>query len=319
MTAVTPSPSSTVPIAPIDEVGLHDLLVKTSRTFALAIPELPEPTRREVTIAYLLFRIADTFEDATVHWPADRQIAELEAFASLMDDPDTAAAAELAERWLSESPSDHEGYLELLRETPGVLAAFAELSEKARQVIAEHTARTARGMADFVRLASERGGLELRNIDELRHYCYIVAGIVGEMLAELFLLERPHLEPIAPTLRENAGAFGEGLQLVNILKDSASDADEGRRFLPAQNERAEIFRLARADLDSAVDYCLEIQRMGGPMEIVAFTALPVQLARLTLDRVERDGPGSKITRPEVFAIYEQLHEALAAGRPAIDR
>ncbi|HZD06425.1 MAG TPA: squalene/phytoene synthase family protein, partial [Longimicrobiales bacterium] len=42
---------------------LGRLLDRTSRTFALNIPLLPQPTRREVTVAYLLFRIADTFED----------------------------------------------------------------------------------------------------------------------------------------------------------------------------------------------------------------------------------------------------------------
>ena len=47
---------------------LQDQLVKTSRTFALAIPLLPQPTARQVTVAYLLFRIADTFEDASVLW-----------------------------------------------------------------------------------------------------------------------------------------------------------------------------------------------------------------------------------------------------------
>ncbi len=44
---------------------LEELLFKTSRTFALSIPLLPEPTRREVTVAYLLFRIADTLEDGS--------------------------------------------------------------------------------------------------------------------------------------------------------------------------------------------------------------------------------------------------------------
>ncbi len=44
---------------------LEELLIKTSRTFALSIPLLPEPTRREVTVAYLLFRIADTLEDGS--------------------------------------------------------------------------------------------------------------------------------------------------------------------------------------------------------------------------------------------------------------
>ena len=44
---------------------LQALLGETSRTFALAIPRLPEPRMTEVTVAYLLFRIADTFKDAT--------------------------------------------------------------------------------------------------------------------------------------------------------------------------------------------------------------------------------------------------------------
>ena len=58
---------------------LEELLIASSRTFALAIPHLPEPTRREVTIAYLLFRVADTFEDAT-SWPRSSRIEALERF-----------------------------------------------------------------------------------------------------------------------------------------------------------------------------------------------------------------------------------------------
>ena len=45
---------------------VDDLLQKTSRTFAITIPMLPMPTRQEVGVAYLLFRIVDTFEDATL-------------------------------------------------------------------------------------------------------------------------------------------------------------------------------------------------------------------------------------------------------------
>ena len=39
------------------------ILPKVSRTFALTIPQLPQPLRRAVTNAYLLCRIADTIED----------------------------------------------------------------------------------------------------------------------------------------------------------------------------------------------------------------------------------------------------------------
>ena len=66
---------------------LDRLLEQTSRTFALSIPLLPEPTRREVTVAYLLFRIADTFEDAS-SWPRALRIAALERFIQLLEAPD---------------------------------------------------------------------------------------------------------------------------------------------------------------------------------------------------------------------------------------
>ena len=72
---------------------IDDLLEKTSRTFALSIPLLPEPTRRELAIAYLLFRIADTFEDAAA-WQPERQIGALDDFIALLESPSAARAAE---------------------------------------------------------------------------------------------------------------------------------------------------------------------------------------------------------------------------------
>ena len=63
--------------------NLDDLLEKTSRTFALSIPMLPEPTRRHVGIAYLLFRVADTFEDASL-WSRARRLAALDDLAQLL-------------------------------------------------------------------------------------------------------------------------------------------------------------------------------------------------------------------------------------------
>ena len=79
---------------------------------------------------------------------------------------------------------------------------------------------------------TERGNLVLTDLEDLKNYCYFVAGIVGEMLTELFLLGRPTLSGVAAFLRGRAAAFGEALQLVNILKDAAGDAAEGRT-LPA--------------------------------------------------------------------------------------
>lgn len=293
-----------------------DLLVKTSRTFALSIPLLGEPTRREVTLAYLLFRIADTFEDAYV-WPQNKRIEALNTFASLLDRPADDVIPALAEQWARDQPSESSGYLELLLETPAVLEAYAALDPAAREVVGSHTARTARGMAGYVARSTPSGDLQLQDVADLKEYCYVVAGIVGEMLTELFLLGGNDLEVIAAELRERAAAFGEALQLVNILKDSATDAREGRCYLPLEVPRAEIFALARHDLTAAVDYVLALQRAGANRGVVAFTALPVQLAWATLVRVEESGAGSKLTRAEVLEITQGLNRALDQNEPAV--
>lgn len=295
---------------------LERLLVATSRTFALAIPLLPEPTRKEVTIAYLLFRIADTFEDAAA-WPRGLRIGALERFAGLLERPDPAGIREVARKWAEEVPCEQPGYQELLAEMPRVFDELLALSPAAAELVREHTLRTTRGMAGFVSRIDEHGELLLRDLADLRQYCYVVAGIVGELLTELFLLKQPSLEPVAAALRERSRPFGEALQLVNILKDSASDATEGRRYLPEGVDRAEVLALARRDLATATDYILTLQRAGADRGIVAFGALPVQLAHATLDRVETAGPGSKLSRPEVYAILHRLQTALDHDEPAI--
>lgn len=296
---------------------LHDLLERTSRTFALAIPLLPGPLDRSVTVSYLLFRIADTFEDATVLWSRERRLEALADFSSLLATPRHDRAATLAKAWLDGPPSEHEGYLDLLRRTPLVIDDLLRMPAPVREVMARHTRRTADGMADFVRRSPEVGELELEDLDDLKMYCYTVAGIVGEMLTDLFLLELPALDGTAAALRERASAFGEGLQLVNILKDSATDRREGRVFLPETIDRVEVFALARTDLERAAEYCRILQREGAPRGVTAFTASPVALARAALDRVERDGPGAKLTRPEVFSLHARVQAALVAGRPVL--
>jgi farnesyl-diphosphate farnesyltransferase len=295
---------------------LDDLLIKTSRTFALTIPLLPEPTRREVTIAYLLFRIADTFEDAS-HWPRQRRIDALERFADLIETDRVAAEDGDPARWGAAESSEHEGYVELIGEMPAVLEAFAALQPAARARIRFHTARTARGMAEFVARTGDDGRLALVDLADLQAYCYVVAGIVGEMLTELFVLGRSSLAPIAPYLEQRAARFGEALQLVNILKDRADDAREGRSYLPPRVDPAEVFDLARHDLAASAEYVHALQRACAPRGLVEFTALPVLLARATLDRVEGSGAGAKLSRPEVAAIVEDMRRELDSDRPAI--
>src|SRR4051794_34930007 len=105
---------------------LQRLLVETSRTFALTIPFLPEPLRQEVTIAYLLFRVADTLEDADL-WPRDQRVGALEQFCHLMESLDDAEAQRLSKGWVRDPPLQHAGYMELLGELPALMRAFASV------------------------------------------------------------------------------------------------------------------------------------------------------------------------------------------------
>ena len=294
---------------------LEELLVKTSRTFALSIPVLPEPTRREVMISYLLFRIADTFEDAA-DWPPERRIAALREFQDLLRDFSSDKANRLAGQWTAAGVSPHAGYRQLIAETPFVLDAFFGLEPEAVASVREHVCRSAEGMAGFVG-RTDGGVLILNDLQDLRDYCYAVAGIVGEMLSDLFLLKREVLVPAAPYLRERAATFGEALQLVNILKDAAVDVTEGRSFLPRGVQRSEVFALARRDLRIAAEYTLALQRAGAPRGLVEFCALPTELAWATLRKVEERGPGSKVSRLELFAIRQRVARALERGDPAV--
>jgi farnesyl-diphosphate farnesyltransferase len=296
-------------------MSLEDLLEKTSRTFALSIPLLPEPTRRQVMIAYLLFRIADTFEDAA-HWPAQKRIEALGEFHDLLQRFSSEKANRLSEKWTTDGASPDPGYRELVGATPYVLDQFLALDPDAVASVRDHVSRSAEGMAKFVARA-DGDVLVLDDMVDLHAYCYSVAGIVGEMLSELFLLKREPLLAIAPYLRERASTFGEALQLVNILRDSSVDVTEGRSFLPRKVPRSEVFALARADLEIAGEYTLALQNAGAPRGIVEFCALPAELAWATLRKVEERGPGSKISHLELFAIRKRLERALDQNKPAI--
>ncbi len=295
----------------MDTVMLDGLLERTSRTFALSIPMLPEPTRRHVGIAYLLFRVADTFEDAAA-WTREQKLEALAEFSRLLDGEGFERDA--ARRWLADPPVEHSGYLELLRETPAVLASYRDVPAPARAILRRDLGRTVEGMAAVVRRGDASGHVTLASVRELRDYCYVVAGIVGEMLTELFLTDAAELRGVAPRLRRRARFFGEGLQLVNILKDVSADAVEGRAYLPREVDRARVIALARGDIAIAARYVATLQGAGAPEGFVAFTGSPAVLARASLARIESEPVGAKLTRPEVAALMERMFADLAEGR-----
>ena len=290
-------------------ITIESLLQQTSRTFALSIPFLDQPLRDRVGVAYLLFRIADTIEDETRVDAESRRVmlaglaASVHAGADLRLLLDTAA-----ERFRGVVTGD--GYARLMESAPLVIAAFEALDRESRETIAAHLARTCRGMADHLDRTQAPAG-----VGYLRAYCYAVAGIVGELLTELFIAGSGSSAAVRSELLRLAPAFGEALQLVNILRDEHEDALADRRYMPCDVSRGEIERMARADLLLASEYVRLLESAGPPRGVSAFNAINLRLAIDTLAMVCERGPGAKLSRAEVAALVEDVRHRMETGRP----
>jgi farnesyl-diphosphate farnesyltransferase len=292
--------------------ALYELLCKTSRTFALAIPLLPEPTQSTVCLAYLVFRVADTLEDSET-WSRSARLQALGEWADLLTSLDGPTARVTKARWIAAGCTADEAYSELLDDVPHVLAELARLEPSTQRIVRDHALRTVQGMRATIDRADAAGNVRIEDLEQLRAYCYIVAGIVGELLTELFVHDCPALGRVRSTLVDNQVAFGEGLQLVNILKDAAQDAREGRVYLPASVPRADLLALAREDLVRARRYIDALRTGGAPPGFSAFTGLSAELAEATLVRLEEDGPGAKVPRAEVLRMFARYRLAASAA------
>jgi 15-cis-phytoene synthase len=66
------------------------------------------------------------------------------------------------------------------------------------------------------------------NFAELEKYCYLVAGVVGELAAGIFGHSRPETLAYAKSL-------GTAFQLTNIIRDVGEDARRNRIYLPQED------------------------------------------------------------------------------------
>ncbi len=259
-------------------------------------------------VAYLLFRIADTIEDGE-ELDREEKLAALQRFADLLGSTEELAVGEalsLPPRLdLPRPPSRQADYLALLAELPVVIRSLIELRPAVRSVIIRSVLVTLSGMRQFIAAGTPRGKIQLASLSELREYCYFVAGVVGEMLTEIFLQSFQGIEPVRTELKQHARWFGEGLQLVNILKDADDDRANGRVFIPPLAAREELFAWARQDLQHAESYVAALKRSSAPREVIVFTELPLLLAWRTLECVEKFGAGSKVPRAEVMSILAE--------------
>jgi farnesyl-diphosphate farnesyltransferase len=302
-----------------DTTYQDEILPHVSRTFALTIPQLPARLRQSAANAYLLCRIADTVEDEPA-LPAPETLAFLQRFKEVVAgraDPvglSRDLMGRLSERTL---PAERD----LVANMDRVIRVTAGLDPQSRAAIERCVELMCYGMPRFQHNASLRG---LPRSTDLDAYCYYVAGVVGEMLTELFCSYSADIARHRLALHDLAASFGQGLQMTNILKDVWEDRSRGACWLPQ-----EVFARHNFDVETLTPERYDGRFTAGMEELIgiahghlrnalAFTLLipaketgirrfclwAIGLAVLTLQRIRRhprytSGAAVKVSRSAV--------------------
>ena len=309
------------------------ILPGVSRTFALTIPVLPAKLAVVMTNAYLLCRLADTIED-DVGLDNDQKSRFHARFVAVVrgeEDP-SAFAADLEPLLSTRSLAAER---DLVRNTAAVIRVTHGFSTEEQTALTRCVAIMCRGMPEFQRNKSLSG---LADLDELTEYCYYVAGVVGELCTELFILHCPELAKDRDRMMRLAVSFGQGLQMTNILKDIWDDRQASACWLPRSVfgpelplERLEelhatdafkrglneLIGVGHAHLRNALEYtCMIPKRETG---IRKFCLWAIGLAVLTLRKIHRHpefraGSEVKVSRRTVKATVLTTNLALVSNR-----
>ena len=210
-----------------DDAYQGRILQGVSRTFALTIPTLPDALCRVVGNAYLLCRIADTIEDDRSLPPADKRALSAQFIQAVSGKLDATDFAESL--WPQLALETPEAERDLVANIAAVLRVTHSFTAAQRESLARCVRIMAEGMSRYQQHASLDG---LRDVPDLERYCYHVAGVVGEMLTELFCEHSAEVRRQRAALMPLAVSFGQGLQMTNILKDVWDDHSRGACWLP---------------------------------------------------------------------------------------
>ncbi len=234
------------------------------------------------------------------------------------------------------SPGTPTAEVELVRNAVSVTRLTATFTPTQQLAVKRCVEKMSQGMAEFQRAKTLEG---LPTLVDLDRYCYFVAGIVGEMLTDLFCEHCPELAPHRNELMALAVCFGQGLQMTNILKDIWKDRESDTCWLPRsvfddldgglaaalrqQDADAlatgidELVGIAHAHLQAALRYTQAIPKR--EVGIRRFCLWAIGMAVLTLRRIHSnpgyvDGDSVKISRRAVKATIAACNVAQLSNR-----
>ena len=254
------------------------ILSSVSRTFALTIPLLPPIIEKIVGNTYLLCRIVDTIEDAAELSPeAKKNLSALFLDVVLERAPVESFVEPCLDALKNYSNHDE---LDLIAHTPTVLRILHTCSSHDQEAVSRCVSIMSEGMSRFHGRQTEAG---LKDLSEFEDYCYVVAGVVGELLTSIFRHYSPQFSKNIQGHENLAIAFGQALQMTNILKDSPEDRARGVSWKPANLSQLDLLQIAYQKLSDSLTYILLIPKEEVGMR--RFCLLAFGLAVLTLDKL----------------------------------
>ena len=277
------------------------ILGSVSRTFALTIPLLPATIEKVVGNTYLLCRIVDTIEDAADLSPETKQQLSQLFLDAVLEKAPVESFVEPCLKAL-----DHYGNrdeLDLIAHTPTVLRILHTCSKHDQAAVSRCVSIMSEGMSYFHGKQTQAG---LKDLREFEKYCYVVAGVVGELLTTIF---SNHSPAFAKSMKGHDGlaiAFGQALQMTNILKDSPEDHARGVSWKPADINQKELLKISYEKLQDSLSYILLIPKAELGMRRFCFLAFG--LAVMTLSKIAKRNEFSnqdevKLSRKTVMAFY----------------
>ncbi len=282
----------------------REALPKVSRTFAPTIRLLPKGLNLQVTVAYLLCRVADTVEDSP-QITIEQKKEMLQAYACIFSGDSTTCLRKFIEQARSFPQQSEDD--KLVHNLQRILQVFNTFTPYMQRHVGKWVVEMSLGMQKYAQEFHKRKFSFLKTMKDLDEYTYFVAGTVGYLLTELFSYYSNKITPSLKKRLENlAESFGKGLQMVNIIRDMAVDLKRGQSYIPDdllekyQLTRESIFQKENADraeqlfnelinnavhhLDRALDYILLIPKE--EKRIRLFCLLPLFWALRTLQKIQ---------------------------------
>jgi farnesyl-diphosphate farnesyltransferase len=221
------------------------MLPKVSRTFAPTIRKLPRPLILQLTVAYLLCRIADTIEDSALLTIKQKQNL-LGEYAGILVKENAGNELKAFMKLIRVLPQEGAND-ELLHNVPLIFAVYNKFPKKVRTGINTWVVEMITGMRTYVQSKYSSSQNFLKTLDELDDYIYYVAGTVGNLVTTLFSHYSHHItHNIANRLKKYAESFGKGLQMVNIIRDMPDDWKNNRSYMP--NELLKKYDVTRQSI-----------------------------------------------------------------------